>query len=66
VELLERLIEVVTDPGDLVVDFFAGSASTLVAARNLGRIAIGVEADPGYAAVGVRNLRQGNLFGSPT
>jgi len=43
VELLERLIEVFTDPGDVVIDPVAGSGSTLVAAINKGRKAYGFE-----------------------
>lgn len=43
VPLLEKFVEMSTDPGDLVVDPFAGSGSTVVAARNLGRDAIGIE-----------------------
>lgn len=43
VPLLERLIELFTDPGDVVVDPCAGSGSTLVAAENLGRRAYGFE-----------------------
>lgn len=43
VGLLERLIELFTDPGDVVIDPCAGSGSTLVAAENLGRKAYGFE-----------------------
>ena len=43
VKLLERLIEIFTDPGDVVIDPVAGSGSTLVAAENLGRKAYGFE-----------------------
>jgi len=43
VKLLERLISIFTDPGDVVVDPVAGSGSTLVAAENLGRKAYGFE-----------------------
>ncbi len=45
VPLLEILLNMSTNPGDLVVDPFAGSGSTIQAARNLGRNAIGIEAD---------------------
>lgn len=43
VKLLERLIEVFTDPGDVVIDPVAGSGTTLLAAENLGRKAYGFE-----------------------
>ena len=43
VELLEKLIEIFTDPGDVVIDPVAGSGSTLVAAENVGRKAFGFE-----------------------
>jgi site-specific DNA-methyltransferase (adenine-specific) len=43
VELLERLIEIFTDEGDVVIDPVAGSGSTLVAAINKNRKAYGFE-----------------------
>lgn len=43
VELLKRLIEIFTDPGDVVIDPVAGSGSTLVAAEAIGRKAYGFE-----------------------
>lgn len=43
IKLLERLIEIFTDPGDVVIDPVAGSGSTLVAAENLGRKGYGFE-----------------------
>jgi site-specific DNA-methyltransferase (adenine-specific) len=43
VKLLERLIEIFTDPGDVVIDPCAGSGSTLIAALNMGRKAYGFE-----------------------
>lgn len=45
VGVLKRLIEVFTDPGDVVIDPCAGSASTLRAAYELGRSAYGFEVD---------------------
>ena len=43
VPLLERLIEIFTDEGDVVIDPCAGSGSTLIAARNLKRHSYGFE-----------------------
>lgn len=43
VPLLERLIELFTDKGDVVIDPCAGSGTTLRAAANLGRVAYGFE-----------------------
>lgn len=49
VDLMADLLRVVAPPGGLVVDAFAGSASTLIAARRLGVHAIGIESDRGHA-----------------
>ena len=45
VNLLKRLIEIFTDPGDVVIDPCAGSGSTLRAAYEMGRDAYGFEID---------------------
>lgn len=51
VDLLEKLIAWSSDPGQIVLDPFAGSGSTGVAAANLGRRFIGIEIAPEYAAL---------------
>lgn len=43
VELLERLIELFTDEGDLVIDPVCGSGSTIIAALNKNRKGVGFE-----------------------
>ena len=45
VKLLERLIEIFTDEGDVVIDPVAGSGSTIIAAENKGRKGFGFEID---------------------
>ena len=55
--LLRRIITACTRPGDLVVDPFAGSGTTGVAALGLGRRFIGVERDPTFTDLAVRRLR---------
>lgn len=48
VDLIEILVRQSTSPGDLVVDPFSGSGSTVVACKNLGRNCIGIELDEQY------------------
>lgn len=43
IELLKRIVRASSDPGDLVLDCFAGSGTTLVAADILGRKWIGID-----------------------
>lgn len=47
--LLERIIRVASNPGELVLDPFAGSGTTLVAAKRLGRRYLGIELSTEYA-----------------
>lgn len=56
-ELLMRIVEASTDPGDLIFDPFAGSSTTGVAALHLGRHFIGCETDPGHLALSKRRLQ---------
>jgi site-specific DNA-methyltransferase (adenine-specific) len=58
VEPMRWLIRLVTPPGGTVLDPFAGSGSTLVAADMEQVNAIGIELSPDYAAIAERRLRQ--------
>lgn len=49
--LMLELIQDFTDPGEVILDPFAGSGTTGVAALRLGRRAILIERDPKYAAI---------------
>jgi len=54
--LLERIIRVSSNPGDTVLDPFAGSFTTCAVARRLGRKSIGIEINKEYIKMGIRRL----------
>ena len=62
VVILRPLIEYACAEGGLVLDMFAGSGSTLEAARLSGRRAIGIEANEEYIERAARRLSQRDLF----
>jgi len=51
--LVDALLDV-TDPGDIVLDPFLGSGSTLIAAERTGRMCRAIEIDPAYVDVAIR------------
>ena len=52
--MLEDALLDLTNRGDLVIDPFVGSGSTLIAAKATGRVCRGVEFDPLYVDVIIR------------
>lgn len=54
--LMESLVRDFTDPGELICDPFAGSGTTGVAAKRLGRRFIGWERDPKYHAIAEKRI----------
>ncbi len=68
VELAERLVLSMTDPGDAVFDPYMGVGSSVVAALRHGRTAYGCDISPDYVAIArdrVRALRNGTLRTRP-
>jgi site-specific DNA-methyltransferase (adenine-specific) len=68
-QLLGRIIRACSNPGDLVIDPFSGSATTLAVAKKLGRQFIGFELSPEYVKRGTartESIRPGDpLDGAP-
>ena len=57
IPLLKKYIRNSSQPGDTVLDPFAGSGTTLLAARQLGRKGVGIEIQENYCNIIVQRIR---------
>ena len=55
---IERILRASSNEGDLVLDPFMGSGTTLRAAKDLGRKAIGIEIEERYCEIAARRCAQ--------
>lgn len=60
--LLERIIKASSNPGDVVLDPFAGTFTTCAVAQRLGRRSIGIELQTEYVKIGLRRLGIADSF----
>ena len=55
-KVLERIVEVSSDPGDLVLDPFSGSGTTCVVAARLGRVYFGIDISEQYVRLSLERI----------
>jgi DNA modification methylase len=55
--MIRRIVEVSSNPGDLVLDPFMGSGTTAVASAGLGRRFVGFERVPAYLRMAEARLK---------
>ncbi len=71
IAVLNRIVRVASNPGDVVLDPFNGSGTTSVAAALLGRRYVGIDQSPEYVEYARKRLKHieenkdNNLFGAP-
>lgn len=58
ISLMRELVALFTNPGDVILDPFAGSLTTAVAAYQLGRLCIAIEREERWCEAGVQRLAQ--------
>jgi site-specific DNA-methyltransferase (adenine-specific) len=62
--LLERIVRASSNPGDVVLDPFAGTFTTCAVAQRLGRHTVGIELQEQFVKIGLRRLGISKTYGN--
>ena len=60
-QIIRKMILNSTNEGDIILDIFAGSGTTLVACKQLNRRWVGIEVNPDYVSLINKRLKQNNI-----
>ena len=60
---VERIVTAASKPSELIIDFFAHSGTTLIAAERLGRRCFTLDFDPIFAEITIRRLERFRKLG---
>jgi site-specific DNA-methyltransferase (adenine-specific) len=63
--LLDKIIRLTTNPNDLVLDAFAGTGTSALVSKRLGRRFIAIEQDEGYLSIAARRINDGRTSERP-
>jgi site-specific DNA-methyltransferase (adenine-specific) len=58
--IIQELVKLLSNSGNIVLDPFCGSWTTCIAAKNLGRKYLGIEINPEYAALSKERINKRN------
>ena len=61
--MVSQLVRWFSNPGDVIADFYAGSGTTLRAAKDEDRFAMGWEVREEFCEIAAKRLAQDTLFG---
>ncbi len=62
IALLDRIVKASSNPGDIVLDPFAGAFTTCYVAKELGRRSIGIELHEDFIKIGLRRMRMADEY----
>jgi site-specific DNA-methyltransferase (adenine-specific) len=60
--IVQELVKLLSNNGDVVLDPFCGSGTTCIAAKNLGRNYLGIEINPEYVSLSEERIREANNY----